>query len=76
MIGTAGNPGIIPRALNYIFRTVRIDSNSRPCYKPMANGKIEILSRSKQDLELQVRQSIIKDQSMIADQLKHERTFL
>ncbi|KAH1014124.1 hypothetical protein HUJ04_003016 [Dendroctonus ponderosae] len=56
MIGTPGDPGIIPRALNYIFRTVCINPNSRPCCKPMPNGKIEILSRSKQEVELQVRQ--------------------
>ncbi|KAH1023991.1 kinesin-like protein subito [Dendroctonus ponderosae] len=76
MIGTPGDPGIIPRALNYIFRTVCINPNSRPCCKPMPNGKIEILSRSKQEVELQVRQGIFKDQSTSAELLKHERTFL
>ncbi|KAL1490454.1 hypothetical protein ABEB36_013143 [Hypothenemus hampei] len=40
MVGTAEEPGIIPRAIDYFFRTIKIKSNKLPCFKPLPNGKV------------------------------------
>lgn len=51
LMGTVASPGLVPRSLEYLFKTV--NAQSQPIYKP-AEGGYETLKYSSQQYELQV----------------------
>lgn len=51
VMGTVNSPGLVPRALEYLFKLV--DAAQVPIFKPTENGTDE-LGYNQQDSELQV----------------------
>lgn len=75
MVGTAEQPGIVPRSLDYLFRTVSKSANKPPKFKPMPNKKIELLSDSKISQEVDNLRNILQDSQAFNERTQHVKTY-
>ncbi|CAK1541882.1 unnamed protein product [Leptosia nina] len=67
LMGTVASPGLVPRSLEYLFKTVCVET--RPVYKP-AEGGIDILSISAQENELMFVKKIRKLSAPLRDKYR------
>ncbi|XP_030752606.1 kinesin-like protein subito isoform X1 [Sitophilus oryzae] len=74
LVGTTEEPGIIPRALKYLFHSLPT-LEQFPQAKPLPNGNAVILDNTQKLIEKQQSQSILKDLHAYKDHLLHEKAF-
>lgn len=72
IVGTPEQPGIVPRALEYIFRTIPA-LNKQPQFKPLPNGDIEELSPELWSIEERSKLGVLS--SKILDRQVHIKTY-
>lgn len=77
ILGEPDNPGIIPRALEYIFRTLPLiqDDENVPLIKPVPSGNVEVLDRVSSKQERLNRQQILNASFSNADKTIHAKTY-
>ncbi|CAG9772359.1 unnamed protein product [Ceutorhynchus assimilis] len=75
MIGTEEQPGIIPRSLDYFFRTLESHVNKKPIAKPLPDGGVQFLTESQTAQELSILKNILADSKSQAEQVSHSKTF-
>ncbi|CAG9772401.1 unnamed protein product [Ceutorhynchus assimilis] len=75
MIGTEEQPGIIPRSLDYFFRTVGSHVNKKPIVKPLPHGGVQLLTNLQVEQEISILKNILGDSQSYAEQALHSRTF-
>ncbi|GLV32118.1 subito [Carabus blaptoides fortunei] len=73
ILGTATNPGIIPRALEYMFRTLP-PIDEVPILKPTESGDVELLEMSARRAELNLRNNFLNSSST-KDRSLHIKTY-
>lgn len=58
IVGTAAEPGLVPRSLEYIFRTLPVLSKT-PSVKPQAFGKVIKLTEQQVAQEVLLKENIL-----------------
>lgn len=75
-MGTADDPGVIPRSLDYLFRSLAPVVNEEPIGKPLPDGKLETLTKSDKLHEMRRLQQILQEARTLHDvQGKSYRNF-
>nr|XP_023022053.1 kinesin-like protein subito [Leptinotarsa decemlineata] len=72
IVGTPNEPGLIPRALEYIFRTLS-KIEDKPTLKPMPNGTTSKLDKSMVHLENMNKFAVLN--ASISDKTAHIKTY-
>jgi len=67
MMGTADDPGVIPRSLDYLFRSLAPLVNQEPIGKPLPDGKLDTLTKSDKLHEMRRLQQILQEAHMLDD---------
>lgn len=67
MMGTADEPGVIPRSLDYLFRSLSPLVNHEPIGKPLPDGKLETLTKSERMFEIQKLQQLLHEAHTLQD---------
>ncbi|XP_066152234.1 kinesin-like protein subito isoform X1 [Euwallacea fornicatus] len=76
MIGSAEQPGIIPRSLDYLFRTLSNHINKIPIVKPEANRKFQVLNTYQSMCEIDILENMLRDPHTHRNESVHKETFL
>ncbi|XP_051175132.1 kinesin-like protein KIF20A [Leptopilina boulardi] len=76
--GTSTSPGIIPRALEFIFSN--INPKGTPCYKPINNSDVIVLDNKARALELEMKTDLLSfgsvDKNLYINSYKEMQNFL
>ncbi|KAG5899545.1 hypothetical protein JTB14_008231 [Gonioctena quinquepunctata] len=72
IVGTPAEPGLIPRALEYIFRTLP-KMDDQPPVKPLPNGSTTILDHSMLRFEKSNKSTILN--ATVPDKATHTKTY-
>ncbi|CAH1119558.1 unnamed protein product [Phaedon cochleariae] len=72
IVGTPEEPGLIPRALEYIFRTLA-DLDDKPKVKPLSNGTTQELNANLLRIEKYNKSAILN--ATLIDKIVHVKTY-
>lgn len=73
IVGTVSEPGIIPRTLEYLFRTVP-NLSEMPLVKPTQCGKVAILDKLSSQREINIRNELLSIARTTIDE-RHTDTY-
>ncbi|XP_050300141.1 kinesin-like protein subito isoform X2 [Anthonomus grandis grandis] len=73
MVGTADQPGIIPRSLDYLFRT--IGNGGKPTVQPYQNNNILLLTESEINRNINNLEAILQNPHTVHETDVHIRTY-
>lgn len=74
LIGTDAEPGIIPRSLNYLFKSLKHVAEF-PKWKPLSTGAVKALSYEESMLEKKKQANILQNTSIIDDKTVYTDMF-
>ncbi|RZC40898.1 kinesin-like protein subito [Asbolus verrucosus] len=75
VIGTDEEPGVVPRSLEYLFRTLP-QLSKNPVAKPLPAGNITLLNDSDWRKERQFRKNLLNASSSLMDKTQHVKTYM